>query len=373
MDKMHSTIDDRIISFLKGKISDEEKDMLVEWLASDPENKTYFKQIYQMWNASDLLANDQPKIDQALQSLKSKYQHAFKADVHISKTKRLQYFLMKYAAVILLSLIVGAALYAFIEKSFVLQEPQVAYNEITAPLGSKSNVLLPDGTEVTLNAGSKITYGTDYGKKTREVTFTGEGYFKVAKQRSKPFIVHTFKTTIQALGTEFNVKAYPDENIIETILVKGSILVNENRNKRRGIILKPGEKIHIQKTKNEEMPDKQKIGLPPSHQSSIPKQIIYIAKSDFHVETSWKEKQWIIQGENTKNLAVLLHRKFNLPIRINDTTLYKYKFSGIIENETLEQIFNIIKLTIPMSYTINKEEVVWYFNGKLEKDYKEAY
>jgi transmembrane sensor len=100
---------------------------------------------------------------------------------------------------------------------------------------------------------------------------------------------------------------------------------------------------------------------------------MHIEKTDIHVETSWKEKQWIIQGEDLQSLAVLLYRKFGVPIQINDTALYKYKFSGIIENETLEQIFSIMKLAIPVSYTINKGEVVWYFNTKLAKDYKESY
>ncbi len=385
---MHSRIDDMIISFLRGTISDEEKDKLAEWIASGPENKTYFKEVYQVWNAADLLVKDETKIDQVLQRLKSKHQnHLAAIEVIVPKIKRLQYFLRKYAAVVLLSVILGAVLYALIEKAFLPKVPQIAYNEITAPLGSKSNIHLPDGTEVTLNAGSKLTYGMDYGNKTREVTFIGEGYFKVAKQKNKPFIVHTFKTSIQALGTEFNVKAYPDENIIETILVKGSVLVNEidpSKNsgvKNEGIRLKPGEKIRIyktiaQKTQNETIvADNQtkQPSLTSSQVSATGQSVVHVAKTDIHVETSWKEKQWIIQGEDLQSLAVLLYRKFGLPIQINDTALYKYKFSGIIENETLEQIFSILKLTIPISYTINKGEAIWYFNGRLEKNYKEAY
>jgi transmembrane sensor len=388
MDKMHSTIDDIIISFLKGKISDEEKDMLAEWIASSPENKTYFKQVYQMWNAADLLVKDEPKIDQVLQRLKSKNQnHVADGEVNITKIKRLQYFFGRYAAVILLSLFLGAVLYAFVEKAFLYKAPQIAYNEITAPLGSKSHIRLPDGTEVTLNAGSKLTYGMDYGNKTREVTFIGEGYFKVAKEKDKPFIVHTFKTSIQALGTEFNVKAYPDENIIETVLVKGSVLVKEidlsknSRIKKEGVMLKPGEKIRIYKTISQKTQNKtfssvnqqKQPSLTSSQVSAIGQSIAYVAKTDIQIETSWKEKQWIIQGEDLQSLAVLLHRKFGVSIQINDTALYKYKFSGIIENETLEQIFSILKLTIPISYTINKGEAIWYFNGRLEKNFKEAY
>jgi ferric-dicitrate binding protein FerR (iron transport regulator) len=377
MEKMHLTIDDIIIAFLKGKISNEEKKTLTEWLAANPENKIYFRQVYQTWNAADLQVKDEAKIDQALMRLK--YQNnVANIEGNIPKIKQLRYSFGRYAAVIMLSLVCGAVLYALIEKASISKVSKIAYNEITAPLGSKSNIRLPDGTEVTLNAGSKLTYKMDYGEKTREVTFIGEGYFKVAKQKTKPFIVHTYKASIRALGTEFNVKAYPDENIIETILVKGSVLVNENgKSRNKGIILKPGEKIQIyktitQKNKNEEIATGNQKALE-SLPSQAGKSAPHVAKTDIHVETSWKEKQWIIQSEGLQSLAVLLYRKFGVPIQINDTSLFKYKFSGIIENETLEQIFSIMKLTIPISYTMNKGEVKWYFNGKLEKNYKEAY
>ncbi|NJK96971.1 MAG: FecR domain-containing protein [Bacteroidales bacterium] len=119
-------------------------------------------------------------------------------------------------------------------------------------MGSKSSIRLPDGTEVVLNAGSKLTYDFSYGITSREVSLIGEGYFKVAKQKNSPFIVKTAKAHIKALGTEFNVKAYPEENEVEAILVEGTIQVNKFDLKKRrielsdsGIILKPGQKILI--------------------------------------------------------------------------------------------------------------------------------
>jgi transmembrane sensor len=379
MAENYSNIDDIIISFLKDEISVKERKILEDWLVSNPSNKAYFKQIYKIWNTADLLKKDDGEVDKILQKVKFQIQNiANVPPKNLSKSRSIVYSLGKWAAVVLISLCAGAFLYYYMEKgpSFIAQ--QNTYNEITVPMGSRSKIRLPDGTEVTLNAGSKLTYRMDYGKVLREVDFSGEGYFKVAKQKSKPFIVHTSKANIRALGTEFNVKAYPDENVIETILVEGSVVVNEINSskdkKSESVILKPGQKAQIYKNFES---DKQPINSEAGNNSSItaiekhPE--ISLGTSDIQVETSWKNKRWIIQGEDLENLAVLFSRRFNVNIHLKNAELKKYKFSGIIENETIEQVFSIMKFTIPISYTIDKGDVTWSINSNREKDYKEAY
>jgi transmembrane sensor len=381
-----SNIDDIIISFLKDKISLQEKKILEEWLASDASNNAYFKQVYKIWNTADLLKNDDSEVDKMFQ--KVKYQMHNPGNIITqsqSKSRNIVFSLGKWAAVILISLGAGAYLYSLKEKETILFKQKDPYNEISVPMGSKSKIRLPDGTEVTLNAGSKLTYRMDYGKTLREVDLSGEGYFKVAKLKEKPFIVHTSKANIKALGTEFNVKAYSDENIVETILVEGSVAINEVNGPKNAkgvksnesIILKPGQKLQILKNT---VTDQQSISSNSGNntQNSTTQFIenhpeISIKNSNPQVETSWKDKRWIIQGANMENLAVLLSRKFDINIHIKDSELKNYKFSGIIENETIEQIFSIMKFTIPISYTIVKGEVTWSVDRNRENYYKEAY
>jgi len=97
------------------------------------------------------------------------------------------------------------------------------YTEIKAPFGSKSEIKLPDGTVVILNAGSVLTYSNNFNTYNRDVSLTGEAYFKVAKNLKIPLIVDAGSISIKAVGTEFNVKAYADEEIIETTLVSGKV------------------------------------------------------------------------------------------------------------------------------------------------------
>jgi ferric-dicitrate binding protein FerR (iron transport regulator) len=253
------TIDNMILSFLRGKITPEEKVNFESWLASSDENKAEFRKIYSIWKASSIQDQDNILIQRAFDKVQL---HTFISEnrrfLNSQSQKFPSRFLIasrKWAAIFIGIIIIGASVLFYIFSNEVKQDKIQANNIISVPLGSKSKIVLPDGTEVWLNAGSKLTYNMNFGEKTRDVHLVGEGYFKVTRQEKKPFIVHTVKASIKALGTEFNVKAYPDESYIETILVKGSIAVDrtspgkdKNSNlKESSLILKPGQKARIYK------------------------------------------------------------------------------------------------------------------------------
>ena len=123
-------------------------------------------------------------------------------------------------------------------------------------------MLLPDGSTVWLNAGSRLTYDSLYGTTLREVTLSGEAYFDVVKNPKKPFIIHTGKINIRVLGTVFNVKSYPEEQTIETSLIKGSIEVSFPSQPSKKIILKPNQKLIIDKTETNASKNTNHSGMP---------------------------------------------------------------------------------------------------------------
>ena len=94
-------------------------------------------------------------------------------------------------------------------------------NSLMIPYGNRSKVILCDGTTVWLNAGSRLIYPSDFIEDTREVMLFGEAFFNVKENQEKPFIVKTSALKVEVLGTEFNLSAYPDEDIIQTVLKKG--------------------------------------------------------------------------------------------------------------------------------------------------------
>ena len=124
-----------------------------------------------------------------------------------------------------------------------LSQGEVMINTMTTPRGGQYQLILPDGSKVWLNAASSITYPAVFVGKKRNVTVTGEVYFEVSKNREKPFVVDiNGKSSVEVLGTSFNVNSYADENTIKTTLLEGSIKV---KNQSAAVTLKPGQQAEI--------------------------------------------------------------------------------------------------------------------------------
>ncbi len=377
-EKTQERADYLISSFLRDEITVEELAELKAWLASDKNNKLYFRQSYLVWKAGAISEQPAELAELAFRKLAGKIETEEEISGMDSKyAGRNLSFLFKWAAVILISAGIGTVLGYIIQANRLNGKNYLASNEINVPLGSQSRIVLPDSTEVWLNAGSRLTYSEEYGKETRTVHLDGEGYFKVFKNPDKPFIVETKKAKIRALGTEFNVKAYPDENKTETFLVKGSVMIDKINSPKstetaQRIVLKPGQKFVIINDPDKEIETAKDIAeVSPAKKPEA--KDVDLQNSFPEVETSWKDANWVIQGENINDLCVKLGRRFNVSVVHIDPGLEKYQFTGTIQKETLEQVFDLIKLTIPLSYSIEKGMVKITLNSKLEDKYKRAY
>ncbi len=117
-------------------------------------------------------------------------------------------------------------------------------NQLVVAFGKTSKIVLSDQTEVWLNAGSRLIYPTTFEGEKRNVRLEGEAFFKVSKDKSKPFIIKTDHSDIKVLGTTFNVKAYPDEKYEETVLVEGSVRLSfGNAVSGHDVLLKPDQRV----------------------------------------------------------------------------------------------------------------------------------
>ena len=127
---------------------------------------------------------------------------------------------------------------------------EMVYNTLSTPRGRKISVVLADGTKVWLNAASSIKYPTVFAGKERLVEISGEAYFEVAGDVTKPFTVKKMGSNyaVQVLGTHFNVNAYDDEEVIKTTLLEGAVRI---RNKTVNHILKPGQQAVVGKDQDE--------------------------------------------------------------------------------------------------------------------------
>ena len=233
-------------------------------------------------------------------------------------------------------------------------------NEIATKKGSKTNVRLPDGTQVWLNSDSKITYAENFQGSTREVQLTGEAFFDVVRDTTRPFIIHTPAISIKVLGTAFNVRSYPDEENTETSLVRGTIEVTLNNQADKKIILKPRDKLSVAN-----IADKLPVAVPGNDAGdNIPVMTLakmkYLPQDTAHsAEILWIDNKLAFDNEPLEKVASKISRWFNKDVVIKSVALKSLRFTAIFENESLEEVMEALQLTNNiLNYSINNSTVI---------------
>jgi transmembrane sensor len=380
--KNYSNIEFLLNQFLEGKASINEKQQLYNLIA-DSQNENSFKQIlfrHLTEYNEDQLTNEVIDFDQIygnityeIKQIEIHEAERFKL-IRKTKSKRILFYSSSIAAVFIIAFFFGRLL--TISKKNNLKEPAIAinYNEIKAPLGSKSEITLPDGTKVMLNAGSILKYRSDFNLNNRDLFLKGEGYFKVAKNANFPLYVNAGNISIKAVGTEFNVKAYDEEGIIETTLIEGKVKITQIEKKEgenQYLDLNPNQKaIYIKETASfalEKIKDIDSSLVLPA--KTIFKKLLISQRVDINQTIAWTEGKLIIRSEKLDNLCVDLQRKYDVNFKFNNEEIKNYRFSGILLDETLEQVLNVIKLTAPISYYLEGKTVFLTSDKEQVKNY----
>jgi transmembrane sensor len=246
-------------------------------------------------------------------------------------------------------LILGLGFY-FLNLKPAAIASQKAIWEVVTRNGTKTNLLLPDGSTVWLNAGSRLTYDSLYGNAVREVTLSGEAYFDVVKNPKKPFIIHTGKINIKVLGTTFNVKSYPGDRTIETSLIKGSIEVTFPSLPSKKIILKPNQKLVINKKEMISNTAENHLSVAPMPFLSV-QHLNKIGSDSSFAETGWIQNRLFFNDMSFHDLLKNMERKYNVTFQIEDLSLDTVHFTGSFENETISQALDALRFTAEKSTT----------------------
>lgn len=273
---------------------------------------------------------------------------------------------LSYAAIVIA--LAGSALFIYwYNKGQQKKLPdQLATNthikEVVARPGSRSKLVLPDGTVVWLNAESRITYHNNFNTEQREVDLEGEAFFDVTHDAQRPFIVHTSGIDIKVLGTAFNVKSYASDETIETTLLRGSIeVVKKNDPAAPKVILRPHEKLVYNK---EELMDKDVIADKTLPAATTPLQAgIFVTmlpqnKPDSIIkETSWLYNKLNFDGDSFEELAIKMERWYDVKIMINNERLKHTRLKGSFEGETVRQALEALRIITPFEYRMEGREV----------------
>ena len=152
----------------------------------------------------------------------------------------------------------------------------------------------------------------------------------------KPFIVHTGIYDVNVKGTEFNIKAYAEDEDVVTTLEKGSITVTSGKTELKDqSVLKPGQQLVYNKGTES----------------------IAVGAVNPRLFTSWKENKLIFINMSLRELVVLLERKYGVDIRVKDPVILNYHYDGTIKNESIIKVLNLIKLTLPVNYEIKDQTI----------------
>ena len=248
---------------------------------------------------------------------------------------------------------------AFFTIRFFTSSNNNTIKTFATALGERKNIQLPDGSVVNLNAGSKITIDENFGISSRDVYLTGEAFFDIKHNAKSPFIVHTPAMDIKALGTAFDVKAYENERLTETSLIRGLIEVTLKEHDNQVLLLHPNQKIawkHLDKAvanNHLNKPEKKNINV----QQVMPNNIKATDRGDIK-EIGWKENKLIFDDDSFSDIAVLLERWYGVRIEFMDESIKNYHFTGVYEKEDLKTVLEFMKESKSFNFNIEAGETL---------------
>ena len=352
----------RLLAILRlGKASSQELKEISESLKEE-NNPEILSLIDQQWEG--LAGKNISSLPDSL--LNRIYEKAGIAEDHAGNSDKIRMIrhILQYAAVFALAFILSW----FLKPDFSVplansRDNETKYFRIEVPNGSKSTISLPDSSKVILNSGSSLEYPDHFGETDRTVLLHGEAYFDVTRNKRKPFYVKTEEVTIKVLGTQFNVKSYPGENIVETILVSGSVEILPNvkvfdtRNQAyKRILLKPNEKAIFKH--DSVVTSRVEEGLKkPLDNHFLKATIAFQEAGTTEKDIAWKNNVLIMNNEPFNEIIKKLERWYNVRITLEDEALGNIRFSARFSGESIAEVMHALSYTQPFQYEINKNQV----------------
>lgn len=318
--------------YKKGECSPQEKEMLESYLESFQSNNEWIED-----EMGDKEITERKIYSAIIRNIKKERKN------YLNKTFSSP-ALLKRAAIIIFSLIlVSGILYE--SGIFEQKADSIVWNEKVTLPGEKSQITLPDGSKVTLNADSKLRYPNQFDDKSRKVYLEGEGYFVVRHNINLPFIVCTGNLTTTVLGTKFNVSAYPEKKTIAVSLLEGKVKVSRDEKGKVSeiVVLKPKEQILYNKEKN-----------------------VSLFKTFDSLETiGWKDNIYKFENEPLGEVLSHLERALGVKFKLDKQSVLAQKITVKFEKNSLRTVVEVIKSLTGLNYKIvkgnnDKKEVLFF-------------
>lgn len=306
---------------LSDEISLEEDQKLQEWLDQNHENKTVFDSFKATWDEMDLVKD---KSSREIDVEWKRLENAIDFEVADVKTKERKLFapIYRYAAAILFFAVTSFSIYYFLTIQGM--EQLVAEVQI-------QEVELSEGSKITVNSNSKVSYPRTFENDKREVELSGEAYFEVAEDPQRPFIIHAGEVRIEVLGTSFNVKAYEHQQQIEVTVSTGKVAVYSLQHPDERVVLVKGQKAVFYRSS-------EKI------EARLNEDINF---------ASWKTKEIIFEDTPMPEVLRIINEIYKSDLRIVGDQLDDCPVTTTFNNQSLESVLNVLESTLDL--TIEKK------------------
>lgn len=357
--------------YFNHSISENENILLNEWINENVEHRLLFDEITHMVNSGfPFPGSFHENTSEVWDELQQRLKH--KRYIRMTVPK-----LYSFAAAIIIPLFMVAGLLGFFFKNIADSDSPITYTVVYSHGGQKTEVTLPDKSKVWLNANSSLKYASNFDSKHRSVLLVGEAFFDVTHDPENLFVVNTSTALkINVHGTSFNVKAYADEDVIETTLVKGKITIEGiaiKGRKTKEMVMEPNQTLKYYKSSTEvavNTINNESINTETVPETKISENTRKVAKVELDKQvdvlpiTAWKEGRLVFHDETFESLAVKLERWYNVEIHFTDPEIKSIHFSGTFEKENINQVLNYMQITTPIEYTMKLNEITIRYHNK---------
>lgn len=327
---METISEEILLQYIDGQLSPEDVTAVEQWLAASPAHAKTLEQIFfSLEVAKKVRVMQTVDPEKSLQRFKLKKKQQDKK-VAIRRTLRT---VERIAAALFLPVLVLSA-YMWMQRG----KEQVRTLEVRTNPGVISAFRLPDGSQVWLNAGSTLKYPSDFIADTREVELKGQGYFEVARNEEKPFIVKASPDyAVEVLGTSFNVAAYEEEEWIETTLVEGSVdlHIRTAGGKEISQRLKPKERAEFKKSTNQ----------------------LEVSTVNTDYDTAWKNGEIVFRNHPMEQVLRILSRHYHVKFNVKSPDVLNSIITAKFKNEQLPQVMEYLRLASGIKYTIQQPSI----------------
>ena len=322
-------VDQLIYKYLKGNINLEEQHELSKWMAGNSQNREVLKRLEIYWNEydSNLKEEELAVRRMILSRMAADTNRPAKGNRSITR------YLLRVAAIVVLSLSIGLVLSQYIKEEE--QPPEITWVEKESKPGQKITTILPDGTRVKLNTDSKLIAPTSFTGDFRKVILKGEAFFEVTRNESKPFIIETENMEIMVLGTSFIVSAYENETINSVSVKSGKVEVKGTY-----------ATAPIQLTQNEAT----------FYQGEAEMKKSEIIKPDYVF--GWIDQKLLFDNHSIEEVLDRISRWYGVEIDLKKRLEQQKRYTASFENPTLKQVMDILAFVYDFDYEINGNELI---------------